>query len=138
MMKLPQVLLGSAALVFATFAGAQTLSVPAVGAGVNSNGGISAPVAVTPMSPATPAVGVGASGTVSVAPPADPYVQKRVEDAAAKSDYKMKKDLAKEQYKSDRAQAKSDLKAEKRDSSRERKASIAADAKAGVKENIGN
>lgn len=138
MMKLPQVLLGSAVLVFANFAGAQTLSVPAVGAGVNATAGVSAPVAVTPMSPATPAVGVGASGAVSVAPPADPYVQKREEDAAAKSDYKMKKDLAKEEYKEGKAQAKSDLKAEKRDSARERKASIAADKKAGVKENIIN
>ncbi|GAA4020206.1 hypothetical protein [Actimicrobium antarcticum] len=129
MMKSPKFLLGTAVLVFANFAGAQTLSVPAVGAGINSNGGVNAPVAVTPMSPATPAVGVGASGAVSVAPAADPYVQKRAEDAAAKSDYKMKKDMAKEEYKEDKAQAKSDMKAEKRSASRERKARLAADAK---------
>ncbi|MDY7573138.1 hypothetical protein [Actimicrobium sp. CCI2.3] len=135
MMKSTQVLFGSAILVVASFAGAQSLS---VGAGVNSNAGTTAPVAVTPMSPAKPVVGAGVSGAVSVAPPADPYVQKREEDAAAKDDAKMKKDLAKEQYNDSKALAESDLQAEKRASARERKARLAADIKAGAKANIGN
>ncbi|MEB0137376.1 hypothetical protein QN362_18765 [Actimicrobium sp. CCC2.4] len=135
MMKSTQVLFGSAILVVASFAGAQSLS---VGAGLNSNAGTSAPVAVTPMSPANIVVGAGANGAVSVAPPADPYVQKREEDAAARNDAKMKKDMAKEQYKDSKALAESDLKAEKRASARERKARLAADIKAGAKADIGN
>lgn len=135
MMKSPQILFGSAILVVASFAGAQSLS---VGAGVNSNGGATAPVAVTPMSPAIPAIGVSANGAVSVAPPADPYVQKREQDAAARNDAKMKKDMAKEQYKETKALAESDLKAEKRASALERKARLAADIKAGAKANISN
>ena len=135
MMKLPKLLLGSAILVCANFAVAQsatsttTTEVP--------SGAVAPGTATTPLNqvaPAVPGAAVDASGSAAVTatpgqPSADPYVQKREADGAAKSDYKMRKNMAKDEYKEEKAHAKSDLKAEKRQSARERRSGIDADKK---------
>ncbi|MEC5215968.1 hypothetical protein RCH09_000905 [Actimicrobium sp. GrIS 1.19] len=144
MMKLPKLLLGSAVLVFANFAVAQTAGISTstsatgatpAGATIQGGGTVTAPGnSVIPMSPASGSVGAGASGSTS----ADPIVQKRQADAAANAEYKARKSTAKDEYKEDKAQAKSDLKAEKRESSQARKSGMAADKKMGDTPAIGN
>jgi hypothetical protein len=56
------------------------------------------------------------------APATDPYVQRRVENKAAKEEYKAKKADAKAEYKQEVGAAKSDLKAEKKQNLEELKA----------------
>lgn len=159
MMKLPQLMLGSAVLVLANFASAQTAAtsttvtadvpVGTVSAGANTV------LPTTPMAPATTSQGgtmsgdagvaagttagsmpaTTAGGTV-VAPSTDPYVQKREVDAAAKADYRDKKSVAKEEYKEEKAQAKSTMKAERRQAARDRKAALATVKKPAMPDTI--
>ncbi|MFT4172505.1 MAG: hypothetical protein QM639_08105 [Rhodocyclaceae bacterium] len=56
------------------------------------------------------------------APATDPYVQRRVENKAAKDEYKAKKAEAKAEYKEDVGGAKRELKAEKKQNLEELKA----------------
>ncbi len=73
------------------------------------------------------ASGASATGATAASTSADPYVQKREADAAAKKEYKAKKKAAKAEYKHEKASAKSDMKMEKRETTAERNAAIAAD-----------
>ena len=73
------------------------------------------------------ASGTSATGATAASTSADPYVQKREADAAAKKEYKAKKKAAKAEYKHEKAAAKSNMKMEKRETTAERNSAIAAD-----------
>lgn len=119
MIKLRTVLAGSAAILFANMANAQTM-------GATSDTGASSSMsAEMPMSS-------GASATADMSATTttdqsrmqfynDPFVQKRAADKAAKAEYKMRKHDAKREYKDEKAQAKADLREAKKEAREERK-----------------
>ncbi|MBC7575706.1 MAG: hypothetical protein H7244_15395 [Herminiimonas sp.] len=76
---------------------------------------------------ATPA-GATAAGATAASTSADPYVQKREEDAVAKKEYKAKKKLAKAEYKHEKSAAKSDMKMKRNETKDERDTAIKGDA----------
>lgn len=102
MITLRTILAGTAVMVFANLAVAQTAG-PA-----------------TPATPASPA----ASSAPATQAASDPFVQKRIEDKAARDEYKQRKKIAKQQYRQNKAAAKAELKAEKKESAAERKVRV--------------
>jgi hypothetical protein len=96
MMTLRTLLTGAAVLAFAQAAIAQN--------------------AGTTIAPATPA----ASGMPPAQTSNDPFVQKRIDDKAAKDEYKMRKKIAKKEYNADKKAAKGEMKTEKREATQER------------------
>lgn len=115
MTQLAKFLIASTFLASAGFASAQTAT-PA------------APMAAPMTAPMTAPMAAPASPSTS----ADPYVQKRDADAAAKKEYKAKKKAAKAEYKKEQSEAKSDLKTEKKESTAERKSTLNAEPAAPI------
>jgi len=107
MATLRTILAGTAVMVFANLATAQTTD-----------------KAATPATPASPSAPAAASSNPATQGSNDPFVQKRIADKAAKDEYKQRKKAAKRQYKENKAAAKSELKAEKKESAAERNAKV--------------
>ncbi|MES2831596.1 MAG: hypothetical protein V4695_06360 [Pseudomonadota bacterium] len=109
----------------------------AASSAVLAQGGTPGNVAPGVIAP-VPAPGSINTGAPASSTSADPFVQKREADAAAKKEYKEKRSAtkaeykanqaaAKSEYKTEKAEAKSDMKMEKREASTERSSAIAAD-----------
>lgn len=155
MMKLPKLLLAATLCLGTNLALAQSVSTTTSADVPNGAAVTGVTVATPPTSGMNAPAAASATGAVTVATPVstplaapsvtsgtaasastDPYVQKRVEDGAAKDEYKAKKSIAKEEYKEEKAEAKSAMKAEKRQSARERRAALAVQKKPAMPDSI--
>lgn len=116
MIKLSSVLLGSAALLFANFAGAQGLSLPSAGVGMNAGAGIS----VMPMRPSAPTarVGITTRSTVSASSSSSPSPSSSPDPTYSNN--------------AGNVEARSEMQARQGNMSRERKASLTNDTRANI------